>query len=216
MQDPRIRIFVILALSVAAFISIAGAVAAFIYWLIFTPGFRCIKRPAAITFFTMIVIVALVTQITTGNGLSYFIRLTVVLLLALYAYTGYYPGEFLAVSVWMFGRKSGFDLGIIAEMSMQSLGDLENDVENIRMAIRQKGIRLGIVTGIPVAGMVVINQITRAKEQADLLTVRGYTKGGTLCPRFPQKPSDIAYGFLAIFILVISFFPIGGIFILLH
>jgi hypothetical protein len=216
MQDPRIRIFVVVMLSVAAFVSIAGAVMAFIYWLIFTPRFRSIKRPAAISFFIMIAIVALVTQFTTGDGLSYFIRLTVILLLALYAYTEYNPGEFLAVNVWLFGRKYGFDPGIIAEMSIQSLWDLENDIDSIRMALRQKGIRSGIRVFIPVAGMVVMNQIKRAGDQADLLTVRGYTKGGMACPRFHQNTLDIVSGFIAILILFIAFLPVRDIFILLQ
>jgi len=216
MQDPRIRIFVVIALSIAAFVSVTGAVLAFLYWLVFTPRFRCIQRPAAVSFFIMIVIVALVTQISTGGGLSYFIRLTVILLLALYAYTEYHSGEFLAVTVWLFGRNYGFDPGIIAEMSMQSLGDLENDFAHIRVALSQKGIRPGVRAFIPVAGMVVLNQVRRARDQADLLTVRGYTKGGRFCPRFTSKPMELFSGIIAILILFLAFLPVRDIFILLQ
>src|SRR5271157_2798379 len=171
MQDPRIRIFVVVLLSCAAFISVTGAVLSFFYWLIFTPRFTVLKRPATATFFLMIVIVSAFTQVTGGNGLSYFIRLTVILLLALYAYYEYRPGEFLSVSVWTFGKRYGFDPGIIAEMSMQGIYDLEYDLNRIRMAIKQKGKKFSFRNLIPVAGMVVLNQIRRAGDQADLLAV---------------------------------------------
>ena len=142
MQDPRIRIFVIIVLSVAAFISIAGAALAFLYWICLPGRFRCIKRPAAILFLSMIIVVSVITEFTTGNGLSYFIRMAVILLLALYAYTAYVPGEFFRVSVWLFGTR-GFDPGLIAEMSMEALNDLEDDSSKIRIALRQKEVPLG-------------------------------------------------------------------------
>ena len=215
MRDPRVRIFVIILLSVAAFISITGAALAFIYWICLPGRFRCIRKPAAMLFFTMIVVVSVITQITTGNGLSYFIRMAVILLLALYAYTAYVPGEFFRVLVWCLGRY-GFDPGLIAEMSMQSLNDLEDDSSNIRIAIRQKNVPLGLSTLVPVIGMFVMNQIRRAYDQADLLTVRGYTKGGTLCPEFHPEIPDYVSGIVAICILFIAILPVRDIFILLH
>jgi energy-coupling factor transport system permease protein len=200
---------------VAAFISIAGAALAFIYWLCLPGRFRCIRKPAAMLFFTMIVVVSVITQVTTGNGLSYFIRMVVILLLALYAYTAYVPGEFFRVLVWCFG-KYGFDPGLIAEMSMQALNDLEDDSSNIRIALRQKEVPLGLSTLVPVTGMFVLNQIRRAYDQADLLTVRGYKKGGTLCPEFHPEIRDYVSGIVAICILFIAILPVRDIFILLH
>ncbi|MEI6292778.1 MAG: hypothetical protein WCP36_03795 [Methanomicrobiales archaeon] len=215
MRDPRIRIFVIIALSVAAFISIAGAALAFLYWLYLPGRFRCIRRPAAVLFFSMIIVVSVISEFTSGNGLSYFIRMTVILLLALYAYTAYAPGEFFRVSVWLFGRR-GFEPGLIAEMSMEALNDLEDDSSNIRIALRQKEVPLGFSTLVPVIGMFVLNQIRRAYDQADLLTVRGYTNGGTLCPDFHPGIRDYFSGIVAICILFIAIFPVRDIFILLH
>ena len=215
MQDPRIRIFVIIALSVAAFISLAGAALAFLYWICLPGRFHCIKRPAAILFFVMIVVVSVITGVTTGHGLSYFVRMTVILLLALYAYTAYVPGEFFRVSVWLFGKR-GFDPGLIAEMSMEALNDLEEDSSKIRIALRQKGVQLGFSTLVPVIGMFVLNQIRRAYDQADLLTVRGYRNGGTLCPEFHPGIMDYFSGIVAICILFIAIFPVRDIFILLH
>ncbi len=215
MQDPRIRIFVIIVLSVAAFISIAGAVLAFLYWLCLPGRFQGIRRPAAILFFAMIVVVSVLTWFTTGNGLSYFIRMTVILLLALYAYSAYVPGEFFRVMVWLFGKR-GFDPGLIAEMSMEALNDLEDDSSKIRIALRQKEVPLGFSTIVPVIGMFVLNQIRRAYDQADLLTVRGYRNGGTLCPEFHPKILDYVSGIMAICILFIAIFPVRDIFILLH
>jgi hypothetical protein len=216
MQDPRIRIFVVVILSVAAFISVAAAMLAFLYWVIFTPRLKVLKRPATVTFFLMIVVVSVFTQLTGGNGLSYFIRLTVVLLLALYAYYEYRPGEFLAVSVWAFGKRYGFDPGLIAEMSVQSIYDLEYDLSRIRMAIEQKGKKFSFHQLIPVGGMIVLNQIRRAGDQADLLTVRGYTKGGTYCPCFHPQNEDYLCAILAIIILIFAFLPLRDIFILPH
>jgi len=215
MQDPRIRIFVIIALSIAAFISLAGAVLAFLYWVCLPGRFQGIRRPAAILFFSMILVVSVITELVTGNGLSYFIRMTVILLLALYAYTAYAPGEFFRVSVWLFGRR-GFELGLIAEMSMQALSGLEDDSSKIRIALRQKQVSLCFSTLVPVIGMFVLNQIRRAYDQADLLTVRGYRNGGTLCPGFHPEILDYFSGIVAICILFIAILPVRDIFILLH
>ena len=205
MQDPRIRIFVIIALSVAAFISLAGAALAFLYWICLPGRFQCIRRPAAILFLSMIVVVSVITEFSTGSGLSYFIRMAVILLLALYAYTAYVPGEFFRVLVWLFGKR-GFDPGLIAEMSMQALNDLEDDSSNIRIALRQKEVPLGFSTLVPVIGMFVLNQIRRAYDQADLLTVRGYRNGGALCPEFRPKTLDYICGIVAICIVFIAIF----------
>ena len=217
MQDPRIRIFVVIILSVAAFASVSGAFFAFLYWLFFTPRLAVLtKRPATAIFFLMIVVVSVVTQITGGSGLSYGIRLTVVLLFALYAYYEYRPGEFLAVSVWAFGRRYGFDPGMIAEMSMQSIYDLEFDLSRIRVAIRQKGKKFSFRNLIPVSGMLVMNQIRRAYDQADLLAVRGYTRGGTLCPGFSPPARDYLSAIIAVILVILAFFPVRDIFILPH
>jgi hypothetical protein len=216
MQDPRIRIFVVLVLSVAAFISIIAALLAFLYWVVFTPRFAVLERTASATFFVMIAVVSVFTWLSGGDGLSYFIRLTVILLLALYAYYEYKPGEFLAVSVWAFGNRYGFDPGLIAEMSVQSICDLEYDLSRIRMAIGQKGKKIGFREFIPVGGMVVLDQIRRAGEQADLLAVRGYTKGGTCCPRFHHETRDYLCAICAIIILIFAFLPVRDIFILPH
>jgi hypothetical protein len=216
MQDPRIRIFVVVTLSVAAFISVTGALLAFLFWVIFTPRVAVLKRPATATFFLMIGIVSVFTQVTGGNGLSYFLRLTVVLLLALYAYYEYRPGDFLLVSVWTFGKRYGFNPGLIAEMSVQSIYDLEYDLSRIRMAITQKGIKFSFHQLIPVGGMIVLNQIRRAGDQADLLTVRGYTNGGTCCPHFYPEARDYLCAVLAILILIFAFLPVRDIFILPH
>jgi len=210
-----VRIFVIIVLSVAAFISIAGATLAFIFWICLPGRFRGIRKPAAILFFFMIVLVSVISEITSGNGVSYFIRMSVILLLALYAYTAYAPGEFFRVLVWCFG-KYGFDPGLIAEMSMQAIRDLEDDSSNIRIALRQKAVPLGLSTLVPVIGMFVLNQIRRAYDQADLLTVRGYKKGGSLCPVFHPEMQDYASGIVAICILFIAIPRVRDIFILLH
>jgi energy-coupling factor transport system permease protein len=82
--------------------------------------------------------------------------------------------------------------------------------------LRQKEVPLGISTLVSETGMFVLNQIRRAHDQADLLSVRGYRKGGTLCPQFNPKIPDYVSGIVAICILSIAIFPVRDIFILLH
>ena len=215
MQDPRIKILVVILLSIAAFASMAGAVLAFLFW-IFLPGKgNPLRRTAALFFLAAVIIVALILQFTSGTGLSYFVRMTVILLLALYAYEAYRPGEFFGVFVWLFGTR-GFDIGLVAEMSLQALHGLEQDISRIRMALRQKGTKIGLSMLVPVVGMVVLGQIGRGYEKADLLTVRGYRSGGTFCPVFHAAGSDYLCGIVAILILLVAFLPLRDIFILLQ
>jgi len=66
-QDGRLKILSATVLSVAAFLSIAGAVAALAWWLLFTPRVRGIRNPRAVLFFLAILCVtAVVLQVTAG------------------------------------------------------------------------------------------------------------------------------------------------------
>ena len=109
MQDPRLRLLSTVVLSLAAFASTMGAVVALVWWLVFTPRTKTLPRPGVLFSLTaMIALTALVSAWGGGPGLSYFIRMVVVLLLAAWAYTETEEEKCL---LWRSGRSgSGSDL----------------------------------------------------------------------------------------------------------
>jgi len=215
MQDPRIRIAAAAILSVSAFISLHGAAFAFFWWLIFTPGVDLIKKiRLVLPFLIMIAFFSLVLELFSGNGLSYFVRMTVIVLIGMWLYSEQKPGEFLSLSVWFFGDRAGFDLGLVAEMGMQSLSFIAADLERIRMAEKIKGLRWGLHSLIP-AGMILVHgALARAEDSAELLAIRGYRSGGTLCPHFLIKPGDLVAGLIAVCIVFFALMPVSEFFIL--
>jgi len=217
MRDARIRLFAIIALSIAAFLSLSGALAALVWWLVFTPGIRTIRKSTFAIFFLLFTIsVSLLIWFSGGNGLSYLIRMSVILLLAFYAYSERAPGEFLDLSIWLFGKRTGFDIGLAAEMSIQSMEILADELQRIRIAFRLKGVKFGLHSIIPAAGLLIHSQFLRAEEQADLLAVRGYRSGGMVCPKFKRERGDVLAGLFAILTLFLALIPVRDIFILLH
>ena len=110
MQDARLRLLSVICLSLATFISVIGAVMTLL-WLFLSP--RSLIPPLrSVAFWILILftgIVASVTQYTGGEGISYFIRMSVIILLAFCIYSGWSPGEYLDLSVWLFGNKAGFE-----------------------------------------------------------------------------------------------------------
>jgi energy-coupling factor transport system permease protein len=217
MQDARLRLLTVIILSVASFMSVAGALAAFIWWIIFTPGIRTIaKSPFALFFLGFTASVSAVIWLTGGDGISYLVRMAVILLLAFYAYTDRAPGDFLDLSVWLFGKKIGFDIGLAAEMSLQGMEVLSDEARRTRVAFRLKAIKFGFRSIAPSAGLMIYSQFARAEEQADLLAVRGYRGGGMVCPQFTRVKGDVIASTSAILPLIFAIMPVGDIFILLQ
>ncbi len=217
MQDPRIRIFSIIILSLAAFASLWGAAAVFLWWLVFTPSFRSLHRSRGLVLFLISVLLfAFLAEIFSGNGISYGIRMGVIILIAGWAYGERVPGEFLSVSVWLFGRNWGFDLGLAAEMSVQGIEIIREDIGRAGMAHRIKRITPGIRTIVPATGMIIHQQLERARDQAEILAIRGYQGGGSICPAFASRWIDQIAGFSSILVLLFAFIPVRDVFILLH
>ncbi|MDD1718371.1 MAG: hypothetical protein LUO88_04770 [Methanoregulaceae archaeon] len=216
MQDPRIRLVAVTALSVASYASVWGALATMIWWAVFSPRgiFRSRALPV-VTALAMITVVSIVVALTGGDGASYFIRFTAILLVALYAYASFVPGEILGLSVWLFGRK-GFEPGLTAEFCLQSLRVLGEDLSRSFMAIALKENGSVWKWLVPVTGLLVKRSLVRASEQADLLAIRGYRKGGSMCPAFHPARRDFLAGSLTIFIGLFAFIPVRDIFIALH
>jgi hypothetical protein len=215
MQDPRIRIAATAILSVAAFISIPGAVFAFLWWLVFTHRFKiAMKIPRVLPIILVIAFFSFVQEILGGEGLSYFIRMTVILLIGMWIYDEQKSGEFLAIGVWLLGNRTGFEIGMIAEMGIQSLASVLADLERIRMAEKIKSIRWGVRSLVPAGLILVHGALIRAEDSAELLAVRGYHLGGMMCPKFITKPGDCIAGICVLGVLFFSLIPVSEFFIL--
>lgn len=151
---------------------------------------------------------------TTGGGLSYFIRMSVIILIGIWMYSEYRPGDFLELCGWLLGNRAGFGLGIVAEMGMQGLDLLVSDAGRIRMAMGLKNLRWGVRTLLPAGFIMIQGAIARADEVAELLAVRGYRSRGTVCPEFRTGTWDYIAGIAMIFVLIAGFVPVSEFFIL--
>jgi len=217
MQDIRLRAGAAALLSLAAFTSVTGAVLVFIWWLFFSRPVLVLKKmrmviPAII----LIAFFGLVLEFTGGGGFSYCLRMTVIILIGAWVYTGYRQGEFLKLGTWLFGKKTGFDLGMVAEMGMQSLELMVSDFSRIRQAQELKGTRWGFSSLVPAGSILIHGAIRRADETAELMAVRGYTRGGSCCPVFETPVKDIIAGIAALCMGIIAFVPVSEFFILYH
>jgi energy-coupling factor transporter transmembrane protein EcfT len=217
MQDIRLRAGAAALLSLAAFASVTGAVVVLIWWLIFSRPARVIRKmrmviPAII----LIAFFGLVLELSGGGGFSYCLRMTVIILIGAWVYTGYHEGEFLRLGTWLLGKKTGFDLGMIAEMGMQSLELMVSDFSRIRQAQELKGIRFGLRSLVPAGSILIQGALRRADETAELMAMRGYSRGGSYCPVFETPGKDIIAGIAALCMGVIAFVPVSEFFILYH
>ncbi|HON40369.1 MAG TPA: energy-coupling factor transporter transmembrane component T [Methanoculleus sp.] len=216
MQDPRLRLFTLVVLSLASFFSVAGALGAFIWWLAATPRTKALPRPRVLLpLFAMIALTALVSALGGGDGLSYLLRMSVILLLGAWAYAGTEEGEVLSVAVWALGNRKGFDIGLIAEMGLAGLGVIREEIEQVAVAMRLKGIRPGLRSIVPLAIILIITEIRRTDDVARLLTVRGYTAGGVICPRFQRGSNDILASISAVLLGILPTLFLRDVFILL-
>ncbi len=217
MQDPRIRLVAITALSLASYATVWGALASMAWCAAFFP--RGLFRPKVllpvVMAFLMIAVVAFVVALTGGDGAGYFIRFGGILVVAFYAYASYKPGEILGLSVWFLGQR-GFEPGLMGELSIQSLHVLGDDLSRSFIAIKLK--KTGSIWKwlVPVTLLLVRRSLIRASDQADLLAIRGYRKGGSVCPVFRPGGRDLLSGSLTIFIGLFAFIPVRDIFIALH
>ncbi|MBA7465542.1 hypothetical protein ES707_00712 [subsurface metagenome] len=217
MQDPRLRLLSTVVLSMAAFASTVGAVAALVWWLLFTPRTKALPRPGVLlSLIAMIAAAALLSAWGGGPGLSYFIRMTVVLLLAAWTYAETEEGEVLAVAVWALGNRVGFEVGLIAEMGLTGLAVIRQEIEQMRVAMALKGIRPGARSIVPLAVTLIVTQIRRSDEIARLLVVRGYTIGGRICPQFRTESLDTLASLMAVIPGLLSCLPLRDVFILLR
>jgi energy-coupling factor transporter transmembrane protein EcfT len=197
MQDVRLRTGTATLLSLIAFFSITGAVAALIWWFFFTENLRQVhKNRLVIPSIALIGIFGIILEITGGEGISYFFRMTVVILIGAWLLSGQKKGEFLHLGCWLFGNRTGFELGMLAEMALQNLDLLLVDFDRIQAAERMKGVRSGFKGFISTGRVLVHSTLLRAEDTAELLAVRGYMQGGTFVPVFAHGRMDYPAVFL--------------------
>ena len=215
MRDVRLRTGAATLLSLIAFYSITGAVAAFIWWLLFTPNLHLVwKNRLVLPSVVLIGVFSGILEITGGGGLSYFFRMMVVILIGAWLLSGQKRGEFLNLGCWLFGTRTGFELGMLAEMALQNLHSLIIDFDRIRAAERMKGVRSGIRSIVPAGRVLVHGTLLRAEDTAELLAMRGYMRGGTCVPVFAREKGDLVAAFFAVCAAIIALIPVSAFFIL--
>jgi hypothetical protein len=215
MQDPRLRLLAVILLSTATFLSISGAILSF-FWILFYPANLkdALRSPGFWVLVVMTGIISVVISLLGTGGISYFVRITVIFLLAFTVYRGWTPGEYLDLSVWLFGARSGFDLGLAIEMSLQGLKEAGRDWSRMLVALKLKGVRPDF-RALPSLGVLLLQtRLMRARDQADLLVTRGYDRGGSCCPVFRTEKKDILASVLAGIVLILAVFPVRDVFIL--
>jgi energy-coupling factor transporter transmembrane protein EcfT len=208
-QDPRLTLLSTVALSLAAFASAWGALLALAWWLLATPRRLPLQRwRSVLGLFILVCATAALVALSGGNGPSYLFRISVVLLIASWAYGERRGGELLDMGTWAFGNRTGFELGLIAEMAVQSLGDLDRDLAMLRLALRLKtGGRITLRSLVPALGLLVRRELDRSRDLGDILAVRGYRKGGSLCPGFARGPWDGPKAVCAVGIALLALLP---------
>ena len=209
MQDPRLTLLSTVALSLAAFASLWGALLALAWWLLATPRRLPLHRWGSVLgLFILVSATAVLVALSGGNGPSYFFRISVVLLIATWAYSERRGGELLDTGTWALGNRTGFELGLVAEMAVRSLEDLDRDLSMLRLALRLKtGGRITLRSLVPALGLLVRRELDRSRDLGDILAVRGYREGGSLCPRFTRGPWDGVKAAIAVGIALFALLP---------
>ena len=216
MDDPRLRLVSLAALSVAAFASVPGTILAALWWLVFTRR----TLPASTTVFYLgvtVLLAAIATGLSGGDGLSYLVRCAGVVLIAAYAYAEQRDGDLLDLGAWLGARvglpRAGFDLGLVGELALGSLRAAAADLAAIRLAVAQKRLPL-VPRWFAIGTALLFAELRRSRELARLLALRGYAGGGALVPQFRIARTDLAAAGVALAILVIALAGPRDIFIL--
>lgn len=215
MQDIRLRIAAALVLTLSAFFSLAGAALAFLWWIICSGKVSEIMRMRMILPVAgMLAFFSAVLSLSGGDGVSYFLRMMVIVLVGSWIYAEQKSGEFLHLGVWLLGNRIGFELGMLADMAMQTLDLMVRDFDTIRVAQSLKGAGPAWKTLVPGGLVLVTGALSRAEHTAELMAVRGYRCGGSLCPRFFPARGDSIRCLTALCILIITVIPVSEFFIL--
>jgi hypothetical protein len=215
MQDVRMRIGTATLLTLVSFFSVPGAAGVFVWWLVFTPRLQEIKRFRIVAgTILMIGLAALFISAGGGNGLSYLVRMIAIILIGVWLFSEQKTGEFLHLGVWLFGNRTGFEIGMIAEMGIQMAESLAADLDRIHIAMTIKGQKWGVSTLVPAGLILVSDALIRGQGTAELMAVRGFYNGGSLCPKFLHRRNDLISGGAAIAVGFLVFVPVSEFLIL--
>lgn len=216
MNDPRLLLLSVSALSIAAFLSVPGTLLAAAWWLVLSG--RTLPAARTVLYLGVTVLLAgLATELSGGDGLSYLVRCSGVLLIATYAYAEQRDGDILDLGAWL-GRRVGladlgFDLGLVGDLALGSLRAAVDDLAEIRLAVGQK--RLPLIPGwVAIGTALLFAELRRGRELARLLALRGYSGGGVHTPRFEPSRLDFVAAGAAISVLLIAIYGTRDIFIL--
>ncbi len=216
MNDPRYRLVAVAALSGAAFLSVPGAIGAALWWFVFSD--RTLPSGRAVFYLGVTVLLAAAaTAASGGDGVQYLVRISAVLLIAVYAYTAQRDGDLLDLGAWLGIRighpNAGFDLGLTAELTLGSLTAAADDLAQIGLAVDQK--RLPLLRRWFAIGTALLHaELRRGRKVSSLLALRGYAGGGVHAPQFVTSRSDYVAAALAISLLLFAILGPRDIFIL--
>ena len=206
MQDARLRLLSVFLLSAAAFLNVIAALFVILWWTLFTKRKNSIpSRKAFCVFLLLIALVSVLMELRGLLGVSYFTRMTAVLLIANWAYTEIKPSDMLNTMTWLFGQKFGFELGLISAVALFKITVISEDFANIKAAYIIKGSKLKISDYISAAGNILIMSLRDASKQGRILALRGYKNGGSLSPSFKRSKTDLIPVFFSTGIFSYSF-----------
>lgn len=208
MSDIRFRLLSLVLLSVLCFADLAGAAAVFCWWLAFGAK-TMFARLSWRTVLPVLVVFCLFPSAVlffTGGDVFYGAKIFVLALLAFWFSASLLPGELMSLFVRVFGQGMGFDLGMTAELSVQALSGIREDLFHMRSALRIKGQRFspGAVPFLG-AGLLVLS-LRRSAFSAAVLARRGYVSGGTYVPVFSPGAGDVVRLVFAVLLYGVLFF----------
>ncbi|MFA7148861.1 MAG: hypothetical protein WC109_08555 [Syntrophomonadaceae bacterium] len=192
MSDIRIRLLTLVLLSVLSFVSTSGAAVVFFWWLVFAAKTTFAKKSWKVVLLTS-VLVGLFPSVVlyfTGGDVFYGAKIFVLVLLAFWFSASLVFGEVMSLFVWMFGKKTGFDLGLAAEFSIQALSEIQSDFSHMKSALKIKGQRFSVFRVPSLAMGLLFLSLGRSDFQSGILARRGYISGGTFIPVFFPGKSD--------------------------
>jgi len=191
-SDIRIRLLTLVLLSVLSFVSTSGAAVVFFWWLVFAAKTTFAKKSWKVVLLTS-VLVGLFPSVVlyfTGGDVFYGAKIFVLVLLAFWFSASLVFGEVMSLFVWMFGKKTGFDLGLAAEFSIQALSEIQSDFSHMKSALKIKGQRFSVFRVPSLAMGLLFLSLGRSDFQSGILARRGYISGGTFIPVFFPGKSD--------------------------
>lgn len=208
MSDIRFRLSSLVLLSVLCFADLFGAAAVFCWWLVFgakTTFERCSWK----TLLPVSIAAGLFPSLVlffTGGDLFYGAKIFVLVLLAFWFSASLLPGELMSFFVWLFGQRLGFDLGIAAELSVQSLYAVREDLLHMRSALKIKKQKFSLRTVPSLGAGLLVLSLRRSAVQASMLARRGYVSGGTFVPIFSPRTADFLMSGSAVLLCAVLFF----------